>query len=406
MAWTAVFVGFPGPAIGDDDHYRGEGKRDPRVGVSFEIRHHRVEDLRLTGVRFRCQGRRDRRSDPPALASAIRIRRDGSFAGKVTQSSGRRGYRAIVGGHLDRHIPRATGWTAYRIVFRNGDRCRSAPRPTHWTAIQSGLLFSSGFEEPVEVGPPEVDRGYWRFPITGADQGFAWESDLPWGGPAAFFPLMQGSAPVDDYVDNRVDSVLTPRGTTRALYMAVKRDGSFDPAGRRVRDQFPVLWPVNRGYISYWIRFQPNLAQVMPQGERSWRRVMVWRNRGSETDYQITLSLKRRQTGDIRWDVAGQRVIYPDPSLDNDWHVMPDDPPVRAGSWIHIEAEWIQDPTQGLFRAWADGRPIVDHRGRTRLADHLTPQIFKVYTGANSLSHGPAYQWIDDVFLALHRLTG
>jgi hypothetical protein len=269
-------------------------------------------------------------------------------------------------------------------------------------AKSTKLLFASGFEQPVTIRP-RIKNGSWRFPIRRADEGFRWQSELPGGGPHAFFPIVPGWKPVDRYVATRLERIRGPRGgaPTRALYQEVTRNGKFHRK-QRVRNQFPTHWRRDRGSVAYWIRLQSNLAQLMPRdGEHYWRHLMEFRGSwGHRTDYRIWIGLVRgprghllhwRTTGELR-PRKGGRII--------DWTHNARRPRVPRGRWFRFKVRWVLDRAHGRLKATVDGVPIVDYRGRTRLSDRLdTEQIFKVYTGANSLAHGPAFQWIDDVEL-------
>ena len=263
------------------------------------------------------------------------------------------------------------------------------------------LLFASGFEEPVAVSSVQRAR-YWRFPIWGADAGFAWEDHLPGRGPHAFFPIVPNSRPVDHYVATRLETVTGPGGApTRALYQEVTRNARFRPR-QRVRNQFPTHWERDRGSLAYWIMLQPNLRDVMPaDGEHYWRQLIEfrgsWRHR---TDYRIWIGLVRgprgdilhfRTTGEISPRKGGRIVDF----THNARSLR-----VPVGEWFRFKVRWALDRKRGRLKATVNRTPIINRRGRTQLSERLdTLQIFKVYTGANSLAYGPAYQWIDDVEL-------
>jgi hypothetical protein len=271
------------------------------------------------------------------------------------------------------------------------------------TAKTTKLLFASGFQEPVTVPPPRTERGGWRFPIRGADDGFAWQSDLPGGKPHAFFPIVPASVPVEPYAATRLETVPGPHGgaPTRALYQEVTRDAQFRP-NKRVRNQFPTHWRRQRGSLAYWIKLQGNLAQLMPRdGEHYWRQLMEFRaSWDHRTDYRIWIGVVRGPRGSmLHWRTTGElrprkggRII--------DFSHNARRPPVPLGEWFRFKVRWVLDRKHGRLKATVNGVPIVDHRGRTRISDPLdSEQIFKVYMGSNSLARGPAFQWIDDVEL-------
>jgi hypothetical protein len=277
------------------------------------------------------------------------------------------------------------------------------PAPGRQADKRTKLLFSSGFEHPVTVAPPRTEKGDWRFPIRGADEGFAWQSELPGGKPHAFFPIVPASVPVGPYADTRLETVPGPHGgtPTRALYQEVSRDVEFTP-NKRVRNQFPTHWKRERGSLAYWIKLQANLAQLMPKdGTNYWRQLIEFRGSWQHrTDYRLWIGVVRGPRGSLlHWRTTaelrprkGGRII--------DFTHNAHRPPIPLGKWFRFKVRWVLDRKHGFLKATVDGVPIINRRGRTRINDSVdTEQIFKVYMGANSLDRGPAYQWIDDVQL-------
>jgi hypothetical protein len=277
------------------------------------------------------------------------------------------------------------------------------PAPGRQADKRTKLLFSSGFEHPVTVAPPRTEKGDWRFPIRGADEGFAWQSELPGGKPHAFFPIVPASVPVEPYADTRLETVPGPHGgsPTRALYQEVSRDVEFTP-NKRVRNQFPTHWKRERGSLAYWIKLQANLPQLMPKdGEHYWRQLIEFRGSWQHrTDYRLWIGVVRGPRGSLlHWRTTaelrprkGGRII--------DFTHNAHRPPIPLGKWFRFKVRWVLDRKHGFLKATVDGVPIINRRGRTRINDSVdTEQIFKVYMGANSLDRGPAYQWIDDVQL-------
>ncbi|MGQ0802378.1 MAG: hypothetical protein ACT4PI_00720 [Actinomycetota bacterium] len=256
------------------------------------------------------------------------------------------------------------------------------------------MLFASRFEDGVVVEPPEVVNGTWRFPITGCDAGFCWEDDLPGSRTAAFFPLLPGSHPIDGVVETRIDTVTGPAGAdTRAAYQEVTTDARGDPDAGRVRNQLPVFWTDDQGYAAYDLLLQPDLRDVMPTGEGSWRYLVEWREAGD--GYRMWLGLRRRPTGDLFWEIQAQR---DPPGGPTDWAFENHTVPVPVGEWARLEVYWDLDPVDGRLWVGVNGQTLFDHHGRTRLEAPLAAvHLLKVYTGANSLAHGPAYQWVDNI---------
>jgi hypothetical protein len=401
----AITLAIPGSALANPEagHYKGAAKRDP-ARLRFEVHNGRLSGFNAARVRFECRDHRTRRRNPLTLEGGLEVARDGRFGGRLRHSSRRRSFTAKVRGRLVRKGGRASGVVRYHLAFRHGDRCSSAPSRVRWAARNRDLLFASGFQKPVAVLAPVIRNDNWRFPIVGADRGFAWQSDLP--GPHAFIPVVPASEPVDQYAATRTERVMGPYGKpTRSLYQEVTRDAKLAPRAR-VRNQFP-LKRERRGKIAYWIKLQGNLRRVMPPGERSWRLLMELRKSHGgrrRSDFRISVGLIRRPGRPIVWRVEGDRLR---PSYKVKWRYSGTRPRVPIGRWFRLKVAWLIDRSHGRLRVIVNHAPIARYHGPTRLDRPVNSiQIFKVYTGADSLAQGPAYQWIDDVELRRWRRTG
>ena len=396
----AIVLAAPAPALANPEagHYAGPAKRVP-ARVGFKVHSGLLSRFNADSVRFKCRDHRTRRRNPPSLGGGVNVARDGRFDGRLRHRTGRRAYSARVRGRLARAGRRGFGVVRYQLAFRHGDRCRSAPGRIKWAAHNRDLLFDSGFQRPVAVLAPRIRHDNWRFPIVGADRRFAWQSDLPGGGPHAFIPVVPASEPVDQYAATRIERVVGPHGTpTRALYQEVTREGKFKPRAR-VRNQFPLRKPGRSGKVDYWIKLQGNLPRLMPRGERSWRFLMELRGShgGPRSDFRISVGLIRHKAGPIAWKVAGDRLR---PHYRVKWHIRRTRPRVPIGRWFRLRVAWVIDRTDGRLRVMVNRKTIANFRGPTRLERPVNAiQIFKVYTGAESLAQGPAFQWIDDVEL-------
>jgi hypothetical protein len=396
LAALAALLAAPAVASANpsDGLYAATSVQDPAAKVNFEVSGGKITTLNVSHLQFNCLKRPDIRRNPPPLDGAIDIV-DGQFRGRFVGRSTGEAFAGTIGGRL---LPPtgAQGWLQYAIRFQNGDRCTSVPAPLEWAATNRDLEFTSGFEPPVAVQPPVVVNGNWHFPITGADRGFDWHDDLPGHGGNAFVPLVPGTEPIDQYAYTGIQEVPGPDGSpTHALIQEVFRDAEFYP-GRRVRNQFGLFRPGRRGSVSYWIKLQPNLARLMPRGEKSWRFLQEIRGAGqTPNDYRMSIGLFRHKTGPIEWEIAGRRLL---PTYKQDWTILNAHTPVPIGKWFRLETSWLISRSDGYLRVSVNGVPIADHEGRTKLNEPIdSMQIFKVYTGASSLAVGRAYQWIDDV---------
>src|SRR6267378_7079694 len=170
----------------------------------------------------------------------------------------------------------------------------------------ANLLFSSGFEGTTAVLAPSdfYVTGAWQG-IVGIDSitGFTWPP-LIWGGGPTHFQII-ADAPidaltVDNHMVNQIQTVTGHGGNpTRALYSEIKQSGccgTNPQGGRPTQDPFmaqPASEPGDR-YISYWLKLQPDLANLMGVGQVgtgwNWRVVFEIKTAG---DFRFIAMIRR-----------------------------------------------------------------------------------------------------------------
>jgi hypothetical protein len=402
---SVLCIAGTGAAAAFDGKYSGDVAGSSGGRAKLVYRDGRVASFEAKRIRFSCIGRSDRHLRPPAFRD-VHVARDGRFTARKRGRSQTYRYHARLHGRMQPERGSASGDADWHLRYRNGDVCVSRPRHARWKLRDPKLLFASGFEPPVAIGEPKVELGNWRSAITGGDLGFPWDGGLLGGGRPNFLTLLPADETPGNYYVTSLDQGFGVHHST-ALFQAVGRDAKFD--GGRVRNQFPVRWPGKRGYVSYMLKLQSGGAASF-DGRKSWRRVMEWGTGGTDREFRIVLEVRGGPQGTApRWNVAGLQLTKRDDggtSTQRLWDFFPESPAPQFGRWSHIEVQWFQHPTDGTFKVWIDGQEIADYHGQTRGPIHLTPQIFKIYAGADVLGHGPQYQWIDDVALARRRLHG
>ena len=266
------------------------------------------------------------------------------------------------------------------------------------------VVFRSGFESGVTIESPVARWNEWRQFLSGADNGYNWSNDLPdRRAHSRFRYLVPSDQNLSDYVETQIQKVIGPAGVpTNALYMEVKAyDKKKFGRGWLTRNQYNLYWDGNikQAYVRYFLFLQPDLETLMPQGEATWRNLMEWRESGiGGSDYRWSLLIIRNPRVHPRlfWRVEAQELV---PQRKFAWGIKNTSVPVPIGEWFLLEVFWKQ--SQGDDgRVWVavNGTTVADYRGPTQKdSDLSTFNIFKVYTGTNSLDKGPAYQWIDDV---------
>jgi len=278
-----------------------------------------------------------------------------------------------------------------------------APAPT-----SSTLLFSSGFEGATALLPPSdlYGNGGWQN-IVGIDSitGFAWPPNI-WGGGTTRLFLFP-DAPVDattigNYVVNQIQTVTGHNGTpTQALYQQMSQSGvsGTGPNGDPAQDGL-YLQPVSETsdlYISYWLKYQPNLMQSMIPP--NWRVLFEWK---TSSDYRVIVSVvtwgldANGVNVPLSWEIIGDNVAGSLPQQ-RFWDVYNTTVPVPVGEWFKFEVFWHRSSGND-GRVWmaVNGQPIVDHSG-PNIGINNAPidriMMPNLYSGGSY----PIYQWVDDV---------
>lgn len=274
------------------------------------------------------------------------------------------------------------------------------PPPGLWT-------FNSDFESDISVGSPEIANGEWRQSLQSGSTGRPSWSSLP----GYFAYLVRSSEDLSKFAATRIEEVAGPDGApTSALYQEVLRDNPGTRAN--TRNAYTMLPPVallDSGVVRYRMKLQSNLEEVLPPGESSWRMLMEWREAEpgpgkTRHGYRIALYVMRGGPT-LAWKLEANDLL---PRDRVEWTLNNDVVPVPVGEWFTLEASWIRSTGRsGRIAVRVNGKEVFDRVGPTSKGGRLHQwHVFKVYTGANSLARGPAYQWIDDVEMSFQSMTG
>ena len=275
------------------------------------------------------------------------------------------------------------------------------------------LLFSSGFEgvPPLNAPDPFYGNGAWQS-IDGVDgaTGFAWPPNIWSGGPTRF--QMTAFVPVDattlgDYQVNRIETVTGHKGTsTRALYSEIKQSGccGTNPMGNEVDQDALMMQPTGESsdlYISYWIKYQPNLLQLMNLPNSNWRLLFEWKTGygGDDGDYRVSATLVTWGLPDpLSWHIAGDNVASPAGAGSGKqifWEKYTTVTPQTLADWMKFEVFWHRS-TGSDGRIWmaVNGQVILDRYGPNKISAPIN-RIFMPNLYASTAF--PIYQWIDDL---------
>jgi hypothetical protein len=308
-------------------------------------------------------------------------------------------------------------------------------RVTASSAPPSNLLFRSGFEGAVAVAavtqPNCWDEGCWQ-DISGNDSttSFSWPPNI-WGGGGRF--QLIADAPVTaqtigNYFINRVENVTGHNGT-KALYSEIKQSGCCGTAPHgdgATQDPFQLL-PASEPtgtdgdlYISFWMKFQPNLANLMEVGTPGdgwhWRAFFEWKTAG---DYRVIAQVLRDpyvDGGQLYWHVRGDsNANGQGVPLQTFWQTDNTAVAVPVGQWFKFEVFWHRSRNfnNNGGRVWmAVNGQVIANVSATSLANVVCPTspCNTSMTGINNASINriflsqvysssayPIYQWMDDV---------
>jgi hypothetical protein len=265
------------------------------------------------------------------------------------------------------------------------------------------LLFRSGFE-PSSFASALTEcwgGGCWH-DIQGFDSttGYQWPASV-WGGNTMLQLLADASATsltaedVGNYMTSRIEAG-TGRNGSQALYSEVRQTGQY------TQDVFMLPPASEQGdlYISFWMKFQPDLLQKMtPQ---TWRAFFEWKTSG---DYRVIAYAASwgdgcggvKPNGALFWQVKGDNYANGGLPYQEFWRVDNCSIAVPVGEWFKFEVFWHRS-------SGSDGRVWMAVNGNV-VADRFGPNIGVNNAPINRImmpnlytQHPvPWYQWVDDV---------
>ena len=156
-------------------------------------------------------------------------------------------------------------------------------------------------------------------------------------------------------------------------------------------------------YLSYWLKFQPDLLQRMTVNSWAGRVVTDWKtgNSSNAGDYRVILSVYGdRAANRLYWNAKGDNVANGGLPEQIFWEQNNYAVPVPVGQWFRVEV-FVHRSSGADGRVWmaVNGQTIVDRYGSNLGVNNLPwNRIFAFlnYSSGQSLS---AYQWVDDLEL-------
>lgn len=279
------------------------------------------------------------------------------------------------------------------------------------------LLFSSGFESGTTLRAISQSdcftTGCWQY-VDGTDlsTGFTWPPSL-WGGSPTAIQLLADHAVdatnVRDYGFNQLITLTGHTGNrTQVLYSSVTQSGccggdSQDAVAGASQNAFQIQPASESGdlYISYWLRFQPDLDRQLNAPNPGWRYVFSWKTGSSggvnDGDYRVIVQIVTWCPGALFcWETRGDNAAGSESYVEY-WLVQNMTVPVPIGEWFKFEVFWHRSTgADGRFWAAVNGNVIADHSGPNKIAKDINRILL---TDAYGSGRFPMYQWLDDLRL-------
>ena len=252
------------------------------------------------------------------------------------------------------------------------------------------LLFRSGFEAGVELGPLYNDGGgTWFQDIIGSDDPyFTWPMEI-WGAAGVLQVLVDSSLPVNEYLENILETTTGHDGvTTRALHLI-----QYQKAEGWTQDPYIIFTDDVESsdlYVSYWMKYPEDLAARL--GFDGWFAFLEWKTCCNHD--RIAAYIYKDGDGQIYWYVQNDNETDDAPDHQIYWEEENRLIPVPVGEWFHVEV-FLHRSTGQEGRFWwaVNGQTVADHHGPNR---HGAPfnrfMPFTLYTSAQEMDI-----WVDDV---------
>lgn len=251
------------------------------------------------------------------------------------------------------------------------------------------LLFKSGFEGNVSLGPP-YDVGFWGGwqDVVGDDTSTGFSFASPVFGNKFTIQLLSGGGILSDVIQNSIRSMTGHTGaTTRALQLDLKQKINSDS-----QDQFMIVVTQSpkEFYISEWIMYPANLAQRLGPGQ--WvLGAPEWKSAG---DFRIVYlaypNSSGKQCWEVKWDTNANGTI----PLQVFYAEVNCKIPVPQGQWFRVET-YTRRGYGSDGRSWlkVNGQLVFDHTGTT-IGQNAAPINRLFISGA--YANFPVQMHIDD----------
>ncbi len=244
----------------------------------------------------------------------------------------------------------------------------------------SELLFASGFEGGVTIGP--LSEGYRTISGTDSATGYSWPVRILGASESALHPIVEEGGTIGS--DLRM--VTGRNGTpTRVLY-------SVETGTPGVTQMPYEILNIRDGrsdlYVRYWIKLDPASLDA----KDSWRSFFEWKSKGygEGRGFRLISFIYTDPDGRPYWHWQGD--LDPQNAV---WEIDNREVPVPVNEWFLTEFYWHwSDGSDGRALWKINGQVVGDHYGPTTRNGEPVDFIMltQIYGDAN-----PKAQWIDDI---------
>lgn len=266
--------------------------------------------------------------------------------------------------------------------------------PVEMFTCPGKLLFASTFATGVKMAPWQVRGAQINQQIVGTDSetGFTWPDDLPGPNVKGFQPMVAADTKNPDSYTRQ--SIIPYQDKGNVLYQEVTRDDPNFQA--KSRSNYIMDAPVpDQLYMLYEMQLQPNLAEILSAGEKSYNWFQIWETKNAPDGivdhnqsyrYGVYLIWRKAQQR-LEWVVRAQ--LYPghETMEEVDWEYKRGTP-LPLGEFFRFGVFYRQRPdSEGRLFVHVNDEVICDHRGRTMINDAFADKlnVVKLYTDVGHL---------------------
>lgn len=273
-----------------------------------------------------------------------------------------------------------------------------------WAQSGAKLLFKSGFESNVTLGPVTGNAPgsiYQTIGGTDLSTGFSWPFTPYNPSPSTegfhLIPWSGSSDALANHFHNAIDTTQAHSGSS-SLLLSLDGYPEGSCCAQEVFQIGTVSQPITSWYQRIWIKLQPDLqTQIQTYKGSFWR--VLWEYK-TPNDYRIVTYIYGDSSGNAYWfahaDNNPNNTCPPSGVCSNFWSISNHSVPVPFNQWFLLEVYMKRS-------SGSDGRFFWAINGQT-VADHMGPSYGANNEGTSWLgfeniysNYFPMYEWVDDL---------